>query len=161
MVLMVLHDSLATVGLPKFLLNLGLWVGNVTANQYSYGDFVMVCNFFYFDRFFYTCDCWDCWLLLGTDLWNGNHVFDPGICGFSKLLCTTDERVASCAGHYFVVWSYGWQCTTGTDPLFCADNLYWIFRSQMSLMSNETVLVIIIRFIPNLFSIWRLIGFHC
>ena len=152
MVLMVLHNFLVTVGLHKVLLYLGLWVVYVSANQYSNSGYVMVCNFIRF------CDCWVCWYFLGTGFWKCNFVFDPGVCGFSKLLCTTDERIASCAGHHFVVWSYGWLCTTGTDPLFCADNLYWLFRSQMSLMSNETVLVIITRFITILFIIWRHIG---
>ena len=148
MVLMVLLDSLVTVSLHKFLLNLGLWVGNVSANQYSNGDFVMVCNF---NR---SCNCWVCWCFLGTGFWKCNYVFDPGVCDFCKLLCTTDERIASCAGHLFVVWRYGWLCTTGTDSLFCADNLYWLTWSQMSLMSNETEFVIAIRFITFLLSIW-------
>ncbi|PWA45904.1 reverse transcriptase domain, Reverse transcriptase zinc-binding domain protein [Artemisia annua] len=41
-----------------------------------------------------------------------------------SLLCTTEGRVASCAGHQFVVWVLGWLCTTGTDPDFCAGILY-------------------------------------
>jgi hypothetical protein len=154
MVLMVLHDFLATVGLHKFLLNLGLWVVNVSANQYSNSGYVMVCNF---NR---SCDCWVCWCFLGTGFWKCNYVFDPGVCVFSKLLCTTDERIASCAGHQFVVWRYGWLCTTGTDSLFCADNLYWLTRFHMSLMSNETEFVIAIRFITNLFSFWRYNGYN-
>lgn len=136
MVLMVLHDFLGTVGLHKFLLNLGQWVCIDSAYKYSYSGYVMVCNFHC------SGDCWVCWCFLGTGFWKCNFVFDPGDCGFFKLLCTTDERIASCAGHHFVVWIYGWLCTTGTDSLFCAGNLYWLLWSQMSLMNNETMLVI-------------------
>lgn len=62
MVLMVLHDFLVTVDLHKLLLNLGLWVVNVSANQYSNNGYVMVCNF---NR---SCNCWVCWCFLGTGL---------------------------------------------------------------------------------------------
>lgn len=152
MVFLVLLDSSVTMGFHIFFLYLWQRVCIDSANNYSYNGYVMVCNFNS------SCDCWVCWYLLGTGFWKCNYVFDPGVCGFSKLLCTTDERIASCAGHHFVVWSFGWLCTTGTDSLFCADNLYWLFRSQMSLMSNETVLVINTRFIHIMFIIWRHIG---
>jgi hypothetical protein len=120
MVFMVLLDSLTSIGLHNFLLYLWQWVCNDSVNQYSNGGYVMFCNF---NSYCYSCECWVCWCFLGTSFWKCNHVFYPGDCGFSKLLCTTDERIASCAGHHFVVWSYGWLCTTGTDSLFCAGNL--------------------------------------
>ncbi|PWA68609.1 RNA-directed DNA polymerase, eukaryota, Reverse transcriptase zinc-binding domain protein [Artemisia annua] len=93
----------------------------------------------------------DLWQRVGG-LWDCNQVFDRGDCGLSKLLCTTEARIASCAGHQFVVLGGGWLCTTGTDSFFCAGNLYWLIRSQMSLMYNETVLVMVSRGLVMFYS---------
>ncbi|PWA55927.1 reverse transcriptase zinc-binding domain-containing protein [Artemisia annua] len=75
------------------------------------------------------CVNWVCWFCSGTVLWRCNFVFERG----------EEGRVASCAGHQLVVWELRWLCTTKTDSNFCAGILFWFKRSQMSLMSNETV----------------------
>ncbi|PWA36691.1 zinc knuckle CX2CX4HX4C [Artemisia annua] len=72
--------------------------------------------------------CWVCWFCLGTGLWKCNQIFDRGDDMLAKLLCTTEMKIASCAGCPIVGMEYGRLCTTGTDLIFCADNLYWIMR---------------------------------
>ena len=57
-------------------------------------------------RTFDICNDWVCWFCLGN------------------LLCTTELRIASYAGHQIVVLGIRWLCTTGTDPKFCAGTLY-------------------------------------
>ncbi|PWA69495.1 reverse transcriptase zinc-binding domain-containing protein [Artemisia annua] len=74
--------------------------------------------------------------VMGTGLWDCNQVFDRGDCGLSKLLCTTEARIASCAGHQFVVLGGGWLCTTGTDSFFYAGvEALWIDHRLSSCVS--------------------------
>ncbi|PWA42885.1 hypothetical protein CTI12_AA521820 [Artemisia annua] len=69
---------------------------------------------------------WVCWFCLGTGFWKCNQVFDRGVDKLANLLCTTETRVASCAGCLIDGLGYRWLCTTGTDSNFCAGNLYWL-----------------------------------
>ncbi|PWA54660.1 hypothetical protein CTI12_AA434910 [Artemisia annua] len=69
---------------------------------------------------------WVCWFCLGTGFWKCNQVFDRGVDKLENLLCTTETRVASCAGCLIDGLGYRWLCTTGTDSNFCAGNLYWL-----------------------------------
>ncbi|PWA82683.1 Caffeate O-methyltransferase (COMT) family [Artemisia annua] len=101
---------------------------------------------------------WCFWFCLGTGIWKCNQVFDRGECNLVKLLCTTEARIASCAGHRIMVLGCGWLCTTGTDSTFCAGNLYWFLRSRMSLMSIEAEFVTGTRLCLILFIISRFAG---
>ena len=88
------------------------------------------------------CLFWACWFCPDTGLWSCNRVFDRGIGFLGRVLCTTDRRVASCAGHQVVGLEDGWLCTTGTDPEICAGNLYWFIQSLVIFMNIETELVL-------------------
>ena len=146
---MVLPEDLVTVGLHKFSLN---WLQNYSGKllyQQNFWYNMVRCNFLLMLRLYNTDMTWYCRVYLSTGLWKCNWVFDRGDGLFYKLLCTTEGRIASCAG-YQMGLEYGWLCTTGTDSDFCAGNLFLFSQSQMSLMSNVAESVIGTKIISSL-----------
>ena len=113
-----------------------LWCQHFSCSYLVYG------NFYYAHSCYDTRDIWVCLFCLGTGLWSCNRVFDRGIGFIGKLLCTTEGRLASCAGHQVIGLEVGWLCTTGTDSKFCAGNLYWFIQSLVIFMNIETELVL-------------------
>ena len=149
LVSMELPEAVVNVGLHKFPLNLWQNYSGKFLYQHNFWSIVFHYNFYQEYRLYNTSMVWYCRFYLSTGLWKCNRVFDRGDGLFGKLLCTTERRIASCAG-YQMGLEYGWLCTTGTDSDFCAGNLFLFSQSQMSLMSNVAESVIGTKFLSFL-----------
>ncbi|PWA49856.1 hypothetical protein CTI12_AA472200 [Artemisia annua] len=95
-----------------------------------------------FLRWLFCFDCGDADSGYGCCSWSNMHgLYNTGLHKFNvlgviggilgSLLCTTEVRVAPCAGHRLVVWEDRWLCTTGTDLNFCAGNLFWFISNSI------------------------------
>ncbi|PWA84567.1 hypothetical protein CTI12_AA104240 [Artemisia annua] len=96
---------------------------------------------------------WVCSFRLSTGLWECNQIFERGEGILCNLLCTTEGKIAFCAGHWSVGCGYTWLCTTGTDLNFCAGILFWI-RSRFGQTGMALIIWFTVFYIGWVFSMF-------